>query len=100
MILSNFTHLLYHRRFASRNKSLSERVRKISARFLGTYGIHMIKFSDSKKKIKIFINNNRELDLRVKKSIQKIAGKTQIVYIEKKVHNPENYHLEKIFDCD
>lgn len=98
MILSYFQHSLHHKRFASKNKSLNEKVRKISAKFLGTYGIHMIKFSDSKQLIKIFVNSEKDLSPRLKFLIKKIAGRNKILYVEKKIHNPENYHLEKIFD--
>lgn len=85
-------------KFQSANKAL-ERIRKrISRKFVGTYGIHSVGVSNPNNIIKVFVHKISAVPFKVKFTISKIARNTHVNYVESKVKHPEDYHLEEVFE--
>jgi hypothetical protein len=98
LLIDKFTTAYDNIRFASANKTLESKRRKISKKFTGMHGIHSIGASNPEQCIKVF--SHKALPMDVRQKITKLAGKFHVKFTVSKVKNPQDYHLEEAFGID
>lgn len=100
MIFTKFSTYLDNTRFSASNKALEKKKKMISRKFLGLFGIHSVAVSGVDQKIKVYAHSITNIPNHVKSKIVKIGGKYHVIFKERKVKFPDDYHLEEIFDSN
>ena len=98
MRLASFKTELLNTKFKNTNSLIDKKKKIISRKYVGLYGIHSVSASNPNQTIKVFANDVKSIPHKIIKKIIGMGGKFRVIFMESQVKNPQDYHMEEIFE--